>query len=131
MIKDIPIKDHIPMKIKDLLPEIFFDESLITSEIELFQNNHLRAILKFHDGRFRALVDHYCLEVNPKFNELSTQSKKNFYATLLQKNQAFRQLCIGMVIGFLEEEPFKRYLVLSAEINPRIIQMLGKRIADV
>jgi hypothetical protein len=36
-----------------------------------------------------------------------------------------------MVIGFLEEEPFKRYLVLSAEINPRIIQMLGKRIADV
>lgn len=118
------------MKIKDLLPEIFFDERLITSEVELFQNTYLRAILKFHDARFRSLIDHYCLEVNPKFNELSTQSKKNFHAKLLQKNQAFRQLCIGMVIGFLEEEQFKQYLEFSAEVNPRIIQMLGQRIAD-
>lgn len=118
------------MKIFDLLPEIYFDESLITSEIELFQNQYLRAILKFHDQRFHCLIDQYCQEVNPKFNDLTTQRKKNFKDNLLQKNQAVRQLCIGMVIGYLEEEPFKKYLSLSNEINPRIIQMLRKRIAD-
>lgn len=118
------------MKINDLLPEIFFDESLIKSEAELFQNQYLRAILKFHDARFRLLLDQYCMEVNPKFNELTTQRKKNFKDNLLQKNQAVRQLCIGMVISYLEEEQFQKYLSFSSEINPRIIQMLRKRIAD-
>jgi hypothetical protein len=118
------------MKISDLLPVIHFDESLITSEIELFQNHYLRSILKFHDGRFRLLLDQYCIEVNPKFNELTTQRKKNFKDNLLLKNQAVRQLCIGMVIAYLEEEQFQKYLSFSSEINPRIIQMLRKRIAD-
>lgn len=118
------------MKISDLLPEIFFDESLITSEIELFQNKYLRAILKFHDTRFRMLIDNYCQEVNPQFKEMSTLKKNKFKDQLLQKNQAVRQLCIGMVISYLEEEQFQKYLSFSSEINPRIIQMLRKRIAD-
>jgi len=112
----------------ELLPEIFYDESLESSELELFQNKYLRAILKYQDFHLKALSIEACEKMNPKYKELNERKRLSFLSKMIQNDQAFRNQLVGLIIGFLEEEQFNWYLENKSTCNKRILQMAHKRI---
>ncbi len=118
------------MKRSELLPEIFYDEIAVCSAGERFQNVYLRGILKYQDAHLRLLVEHTCEKVNPAFKELSSMKQKRFMENQLENNASLRQQCLGIIIGFLEEEQMIAYFELQQDINKRILQMVRKRVCE-
>ena len=118
------------MKRSELLPEIFFDESLDSTEMELFQNQYLRSILKYQHDYLVALVQNTCLQMNPDFSNLNERARNQFTKQVIQNNQALRNQCVGLIIGFLELEPFSWYLKNKTNCNKRILQMVEKRVLE-
>ncbi len=118
------------MKRSDLLPEILFDESLDSTEIQTYQNKYLRPILKFQHAHLRLLVIHWCTQTNPLFLDLSVQAKRKMVSQILQNNQALRNQIIGIISGYLELEQFQWYLRNKSECNKRILAMALKRVID-
>jgi len=116
------------MNRSELLPEIFFDESLDSTNLELFQNQYLRAILKYQHDYLMMLVKDSCEQVNPNLSNLMEKERNQFIRQMIQNNQVLRNQCIGLIIGFLELEQFAWYLKHKTECNKRILQMVEKRV---
>lgn len=116
------------MNRSELLPEIFFDESLDSTNLELFQNQYLRAILKYQHDYLILLVKDTCQQVNPNLSNMMEKERNQFIRQMIQNNQALRSQCIGLIIGFLELEQFSWYLKHKTECNKRILQMVEKRV---
>lgn len=116
------------MNRSELLPEIFFDESLDSTNLELFQNQYLRAILKYQHEYLILLVKDCCEQVNPNLSNLMEKERNQFIRQMIQNNQALRNQCIGLIVGFLELEQFSWYLKHKTECNKRILQMVEKRV---
>ncbi len=111
-----------------LLPEIFFDESLDSSEMELFQNQYLRAILKYQNEHLNLLVLDCCKQMNPNLSNLTEMVRKRFIRQTIQNNQALRNQCIGLIVSFLELNQFSWYLDHKSDCNKRILQLVEKRV---
>jgi len=116
------------MNRSELLPEIFFDESLDSTDLELFQNQYLRPILKYQHDHLMMLVKDTCLQVNPNLSNLMERERNRFIRQMIQNNQVLRNQCIGLIIGFLELDQFAWYLKHKTESNKRILQMVEKRV---
>lgn len=116
------------MKRSELLPEIFFDESLDSTDLELFQNQYLRSILKYQHDYLVALVKDTCQQMNPDFLNLMEKERNRLMRQLIQNNQALRNQCVGLIVGFLELEQFSWYLKHKTACNKRILQMVEKRV---
>lgn len=116
------------MNRSELLPEIFFDESLDSTDLELFQNHYLRPILKYQHDHLMMLVKGTCLQVNPNLLNLMERERKQFIRQMIQNNPVLRNQCIGLIIGFLELDQFAWYLKHKSESNKRILQMVEKRV---
>lgn len=116
------------MNRSELLPEIFFDESLDSTEMELFQNKYLRSILKYQHGHLIALVKAYCMQMNPDFSNLNERARNQFTKQVIQNNQALRNQCVGLIVGFLEPEQFSWFLKHKTDCSKRILQMTEKRV---
>lgn len=116
------------MNRSELLPELFFDESLDSTELELFQNKYLRPILKYQHGHLSALVKACCIQMNPHFMNLMEKERKQFTRQLMQNNQALRNQCIGLIVGFLEPDQFSWFLKHKTDCSKRILQMAEKRV---
>lgn len=116
------------MKRSELLPEIFFDESIDSTDLELFQNKYLRSILKFQHDYLLLLVKDTCLQMNPNLSNLMEKERSQFMRQMIQNNQALRNQCIGLIVGFLESEQFSWYLKNKTNCNKRILQMVEKRV---
>lgn len=118
------------IKRSDLLPEIFFDETLESKSDEQFQNTVLRAICKFQNAHLIAISQKACVELNPLFLQLTLPKKKTFLSALLQKNSDLKQLLIGIIVGFMESDQLDYYLQNKASINKRILRLIEKRLLD-
>ena len=116
------------MNRSELLPEIFFDETLDSTELELFQNKYLRSILKYQHDYLLALLQDSCKQMNPAFQHLTERERNRFARQVIQNNQALRNQCIGLIVGFLEPEQFSWYLNHKTDCNKRILQMAEKRV---
>ncbi|MFY7990005.1 MAG: hypothetical protein ACOVO3_04685 [Fluviicola sp.] len=114
----------------ELLPEVFYDEAKVTNELERFQNQFLRPILKFQHAHLCALTHAFLLQFDPNFNQLPAQKRKQQIETIFKKAQSFRQQVIGLIIAFLETEQLDFYLANHTELNKRIWQMAEKRVKD-
>ncbi|AEA46008.1 hypothetical protein Fluta_4046 [Fluviicola taffensis DSM 16823] len=111
-----------------LLPEIFFDESVDSSGLELFQNQHLRAILKYQNDYLNLLVLDCCKQMNPNLSNLPQKERNRFIRQTIQNNQALRNQCVGLIVSFLELDQFTWYLNHKTDCNKRILQMVEKRV---
>ncbi|WP_341906774.1 hypothetical protein [Fluviicola taffensis] len=116
------------MKRSELLPEIFFDESLDSTDLELFQNQYLRSILKYQNDHLILLVKDTFHQMNPNFLNLMEKERRQFMRQMIQNNQALRNQCIGLIVGFLESDQFSWYLKNKTSCNKRILQMVEKRV---
>ncbi len=112
-------------------PEIKKNESSIhISEEEIFQNNTLRPILKFQNTILIELFIDYVKKHKKLFFELNNKLKFEFIENIINKDQKFKALTKGLVIGYFTMDEFKFYLLRTNNINKRLYSLLSSRLKD-
>ena len=101
-----------------------------TSDLERFQNEVLRPIIKMQNNLLVAFFNNYIRNRKIEFNKLEAEFQKNKINTILTKDINFKNILIGSIIGHLNENEIKIYLKSKSELNKRIIQMVMQRLQD-
>lgn len=115
------------LELKSLRPEIF-SEQITWNEIETFQNEVLRPILKYqHD-----LVIQLTLKESLFQKQISTisaiQQKRDLIKRFFLSQPNFKYFLIGQICGLLTSTEFEYYLSSKKELDKRISNMLADRI---
>lgn len=101
----------------------------IEQEIENFQNQSLRPILKMQHN---LLIDLFLAQPNADA-VLQYAGKRSVFSERLRifiQQPILKGIFLGLVLGVLTREEFKLYALNSKEHNKRIIQMLLQRLTD-
>ena len=116
-------------KLIDLRPVLNLDKKNGVLPIEEFQNNILRPIIKFQH--------HLIIELSksekhfPTFdNNLTQEEFFNKIKLYVDKNNKFKFLLIGLVIGLLTDDEIQFYSANLTPINKRISNMIIQRLSD-
>ena len=104
------------------------DKSLKTKDIEVFQNNVLRPILKFQNDLLLQIFIDYANQYKGVFFKLSDHAKLSYIQQALSANQRLRSLILGTIVGLFAVEDFGYYKLNSSALNKRIITMTIKRL---
>ena len=99
-----------------------------TSDLERFQNEVIRPIIKMQNNLLVAFFNNYIRNRKIEFNKLEAEFQKNKINTILTKDINFKNILIGSIIGHLNENEIKIYLKSKSELNKRIIQMVMQRL---
>jgi hypothetical protein len=100
------------------------------SEEEIFQNKTLRPILKFQNNLLIELFLNYIEKNKNLFFEISTELKDKFIEDIITKDQKFKALIKGLVIGYFTMDEFKFYILKSNSINKRLYSLVLIRLKD-
>lgn len=117
-------------KRSELLSKIAFDSLLVTNDLEMFQNQVLRPILKFQSEHCCKLTIAVCLNLAPDFIDLKSNKREQLVAKVLQGDQPTRSQLIGMILGMMEVDQLEYFIENRKELTMRIHKMLAKRILD-
>lgn len=112
----------------DLRESLSIPASDDAGQIEVFQNQILRPVLKLQNEIYLMLFQDYAGSKIPDFNSLTTDKKINFIEQSLRKDHALRNIFIGMTIGMLTADEMKTYIPDKNVFNKRIITMLTERL---
>ena len=104
------------------------DKSLKTKDVEAFQNNVLRPILKFQNDLLLQIFIDYANQYKGVFFKLSNQEKFSYIQQALSTNQRLRSLILGTIVGLFSVEDFGYYKLNSSALNKRIITMTIQRL---
>ncbi len=103
-------------------------QDLNTSEIEQFQNDTIRPILKFQHDILLAVFHDSLAKNKIQFKDLKLEEKEAKLDQLFQKNLNFKNQSIGAVIGMFTKEEHTTYSSDTSSYNRRIVTMLKQRI---
>ena len=104
------------------------DKSLKTKDVEAFQNNVLRPILKFQNDLLLQIFIDYANQYKGVFFKLSDHAKLSYIQQALSANQRLRSLILGTIVGLFAVEDFGFYKLNSSTLNKRIITMTIQRL---
>jgi TctA family transporter len=117
--------------IKAIRPEIGkISNTELTTEVELFQNNVLRPILKFQNDIIKAIFVLNLKKQMIDFYKMNHQGKIDFITQQIQKDLGLRNMLIGLVLGLMAEEDVTQYYTHETEYRRRITKMTIDRLAD-
>ena len=121
-------RDH---NIKALRPFIeSIDLIRSVNEIELFQNEVIRPILKFQSELLVEIFSKHTRKLNTNYALLSISEREKHIASLLRKDLILRNLMIGSIMGLMTSEDIQIYYQNELELRKRIIKMLEARLLD-
>ncbi len=115
-------------KIRPDIPSI--TEQHPSSEIEQFQNQTLRPILKLQNDLLVALFKDYIRLRKGKYHDLPRAGQAQFIMDSLKKDQKFKHLLLGSILGFFTLPEFEFYQAHKAELNRRLTTLLIQRLQD-
>jgi hypothetical protein len=116
-------------ELQKLRPKIkSIQKDLNTSDLEQFQNDKLRPILKLQHEILLALFHSSLSRDKVLFVELKADEKRSKLDQLFQKDLSFKNQSIGAVIGMLTVDEYTVYTKDTSAHNRRIITMLKQRI---
>ncbi|MEM1324985.1 MAG: glyoxalase [Bacteroidota bacterium] len=101
-----------------------------TTEIEQFQNEVLRPILKFQHELLIALFRHYIKQRKDVFRKLQPKKQLDYIQHSISKDGKLRELLIGMIIGHFTSEEWLSYLTYEKPIRKRMIDLMVQRVQD-
>ena len=108
----------------------FIDKELNTKEIETFQNDVLRPILKFQNNLLLQIFIDYVKQYNGVFFNLSNHEKMSYIQQALSANQRLRSLILGTIVGLFTIEDYSYYRLNVSALNKRIITMAVQRLQN-
>lgn len=112
----------------DLRPTLELLNTDTTTEVELFQNQTLRPILKLQHEIYSSLFAAYATRQKSDYDSLTGAKKRTFIELSLQKDMVLKNTFIGITIGMFTLEELQTYSLESKEYNRRIITMLIERL---
>ena len=103
--------------------------SQITNE-ESFQNDTLRPIIKLQSPVLIETYRNYIIKHKNVFYELSNEKKLDYIENSINKNQKFRNLLKGMIVGLFTIEEYHNYKKNSSSLNKRMMNIILKRLQN-
>jgi len=114
------------MKTRPFIPNaIILDK---TKELERFQNESLRPIIKSLNDLLFVYFNHYTELKKTVIINLTEEEKNKFITTSFLKDHQLKQEIKGLVIGHFSVEEYHFYKKSSKEINKRILGIVKQRI---
>ena len=98
------------------------------SEVEKFQNNTLRPIIKMKHELLMAYFEHYLTIQKFDFKDFTEIKKTEFIERAFSKDSQFRNEIKGIIIGHFTLDEFAIYKNFSKDSNKRILTMVKERI---
>lgn len=100
------------------------------NNLESFQNQTLRPILKFQNPIILEVYRNYLDIRKGVFYKLSNEGRLDYIKKTLQKDQKIQNYIKGIIIGHFTVEEFNLYNQNRAPINKRIMSLVINRIKD-
>ena len=101
-----------------------------TSDLERFQNQVIRPIIKMQNNLLNVFFKNYIRNRKIEFDRLKSEDRENKINTILTKDINFKNILIGSIVGHFDENEIEIYLKSTSELNKRIIQIVKQRLLD-
>ena len=101
-----------------------------TSDLERFQNEVIRPIIKMQNNLLTVFFKNYIKNRKIEFDRLKSEDQENKIKTILTKDINFKNILIGSIVGHFDENEIEIYLKSTSELNKRIIQIVKQRLID-
>ena len=101
-----------------------------TSDLERFQNEVIRPIIKMQNNLLTVFFKNYLRNRKIEFDRLKSEDQENKVKTILTKDINFKNILIGSIVGHFDENEIKIYLKSASELNKRIIQIVMQRLQE-
>ena len=101
------------------------------TEVENFQNQTLRPVLKLQNDLYITLFKSYATRQKSDYETLSGGKKRTFMEQSLQKDLVLKNTFIGITIGLFTMDELAVYITQSKDYNRRIITMLIERLKNL
>ena len=119
-----------PNDIIKIRPVLNLKKSSQMTDEESFQNDTLRPIIKLQSPVLIETYRNYIIKHKNVFYELSNEKKLDYIENSINKNQKFRNLLKGMIIGLFTIEEYHIYKKNSSSLNKRMMNIILKRLQD-
>lgn len=117
--------------IKALRPELpNVVNSVDISEIELFQNEVLRPIMKYQNDVLKTIFISNLKKRDVDFTKMNINARIEYVTNVVHKDLGLRNVLIGIVLGLLTVEEVVQYYQHETEYRRRISKMVIDRLAD-
>ena len=101
-----------------------------TTDVEKFQNEVLRPIIKMQHHLLIALFENYLQKRKIDFKFLLKEKKKLKIKSIFEKDINFKNLILGIVVGHFSVKEYLYYTQSSSEFNKRVLQIIIQRFQD-
>ncbi|MEE9408488.1 MAG: glyoxalase [Polaribacter sp.] len=101
-----------------------------TSEMEKFQNEVIRPVIKMQHTLLIVSFQNYLQKRKVDFSSLVDKKKRSKVSSVFKTDNNYKNLTLGFIIGQFSTEEFTFYSANSSEINRRILQIVTQRIKD-
>jgi hypothetical protein len=119
--------DNRSQQLKNLRPIINVDNSKST-DLETFQTNTLRPILKFQNDLILTIINQHLAENKIVVKNLTDNKKTERIHEIVKGNLQLKQLFTGITIALFTEEEITFYHENKREVVKRTITLLLERI---
>ncbi len=101
-----------------------------TLEIEKFQNDTIRPIIKMQHNFLIISFKNYIKKSKTDFYNIKTEKQKEKINSILTKDIIFKNMILGGILGQLNDAELIFYLKDSSELKKRILQIIKQRLQD-
>ena len=101
-----------------------------TTEVEKFQNEVLRPIIKMQHHLLVLFFENYIKKRKIDFTSLSEEKKKNKIKSIFDKDINFKNLILGLIAGHFSVDEYIYYTQNSSEFNKRVLQIIIQRLQN-
>ena len=119
-----------PNDIIKIRPVLNLKKSSQITDEESFQNVTLRPIIKLQSPVLIETYRNYIIKHKNVFYELSNEKKLDYIENSINKNQKFRNLLKGMIVGLFTINEYDAYRKNSSSLNKRMMNIILKRLQD-
>jgi len=101
-----------------------------TSEMEKFQNEVIRPIIKMQHNLLISFFKNYLQKRKVDFSVFPEKKKRSKISSVFKTDNNYKNITLGFVLGQFSMDEYKFYADYSSEINKRILQIIQQRIKD-
>ncbi len=113
--------------IKNIRPILTF-EIEAEGELEKFQNEVLRPILKLQHDLLIQIFKTYCDKRKGTFYKLSEKDKLIYIDQAVRKDMKFKHYLQGIITGIFTLEEYQNFLKNEEELTKRMVNLLVQRL---
>jgi hypothetical protein len=101
-----------------------------TLDIEKFQNEIIRPIIKMQHHLLIASFQNYVEKRKIDFSILTEQKRRSRITSIYKTDNNHKNITLGFIIGHFTLDEFSFYTANLSEVHRRILQIITQRIKD-